>query len=265
MTLPLDDKLIAQAEDDVARAEEELRQAIAEADADAADVAFTLHELRARAGDDSTLAVVGEALAKVRLPTLPLTAHEARVLEARADAVRARQWVVGAMHEDLERFRLELGDVVLAAERARDELQRRSERPRISPTRRFERIRAVTTDQVLAARPEPSPRRQRPRARLDAAIDLHSDSNFFVGATENISDGGVFVATDKILDEGAEVDLVFTLPGGFEVRGRGLVRWHRAAAPGVEPGVGVQFVDLSGAVEDAVENFIALRRPLASP
>lgn len=266
----LTERDIEQAEQQASQAEAALRALIAEHEADAAEVAYTLRELRMRVEEEIRREARGleelfEKLKVASAPTVPTERHDARVLEARADAVRARTWVVAAMHDDLKRFTFELGDAVTLADEAREALQRVAETPRLNMTRRFERIRAVTADLVLerAAARLPKPRRQQPRVRLETAIDLHSDSNFFRGTSENISDGGVFVATSENIPVGTEVDLAFTLPDGVEIRGRGQVRWHRAEGEeGGGVGLGVQFVNLSGAAHDAVQNFLGLREPM---
>ncbi|MFO0744336.1 MAG: TIGR02266 family protein [Myxococcota bacterium] len=268
----LTDQEIVQAEEQASRAEAELREAITESEADAAEVAYTLRELRMRVEEEirrglPNLEGVLDDLNRASAPVVPLDRHHARLIEARADAVRARMWVVAGMQDDLKRFGFELADAVQTAEAAREALQKSVETPRVNMTRRFERIRAVTADLIAKQRiaNPPTPRRQRPRVRLQAAIDLHSASNFFRGFSENISDGGVFIATEEQLPVGTEVDIAFTLPDGVEIRGRGVVRWARGAGPDSAAGLGVQFINLSGAASDAVQNFLTMREPLFHP
>src|SRR5579864_7014891 len=67
--------------------------------------------------------------------------------------------------------------------------------------------------------------------------------------TENLSDGGTFVATNRQLPLGTEVHLVLSFPGLLEpIAIAGTVRWHRGAfateASGdivAEPGAGIEF------------------------
>jgi len=266
----IDEADIDVAEQQAAQAEAALAEAIAEAQADGAEVARTLADLRARLGGHFKRGVVGldalnDELEHLATPTVPLDRHETRVREARADAVRARMWVVAAMRDDLKRFGFELGDAVQLADRVRDALDRmRGER--VDSTRRFERIRTSTAEMVAVDRQaRPISRRRLPRIRLDADIDLHSISNFFIGHSENISDGGVFVATDREVAIGTEVELAFTLPDGVEIRGRGQVRWARPTAAGAVAGLGVQFIELTGAAQDAVQNFVRMRSPIVRP
>jgi len=268
-TRDLNESEIEKAEAQATHAEAELGALISEAEDDAKEVAATLSELRlrleevVRGGGATGLDEVLDEARHVAAPVVPLDRHRSRVLEARADAMRARLWVVSAMKDDLKRFSLELADAVRTAETVRVALDRHAEAPRLSVTRRFERIRAVTADLTSRVESiESHPRRLLPRVRLETAIDMHSTSNFFNGFSENISDGGVFVATDLDLPGDTEVELAFTLPDGVEIRGRGKVRWVRKAGPDVPGGVGVQFLNLSGAARDAVQNFLAMREPL---
>jgi uncharacterized protein (TIGR02266 family) len=111
----------------------------------------------------------------------------------------------------------------------------------------------------------PPPRRQSPRVRMQAAIDLSSDDNFFNGFSSNISDGGLFVATVNLLPLGTDVDLAFTLPSGERIEAKGTVQWVREVndkLPDAFPGMGVAFKDLSAQAQDAINGFVAQREPL---
>jgi len=256
-------------EEEARVAENELAHEIAEAQSDAIEVGGALREVRMRleeeqlrgaAGLDSVLASLRRAVP----PVVPLEHHRARALETRADALRARIWIVSAMRDDLKRFTFELGDCIKLSDEARDALTRLAEQPRINLRPRLERIRAVTSDLAIRSGSEvvTNPRRLKPRIRLETAIDLHSQSNFFTGYTENISDGGLFLATDDPFVEGTEVDLAFTLPGGVEVRARGAVRWVRDEGDGLSRGVGVAFTYLSPSAHEAIQSFLLKREPI---
>jgi uncharacterized protein (TIGR02266 family) len=111
----------------------------------------------------------------------------------------------------------------------------------------------------------PATKRQSPRVKMQAAVDFHSDNNFFNGFSANISDGGLFVATVNLLPLGTEVDLSFTLPSGQKVEARGVVRWVREVndkLPDAFPGLGVQFSALAPHAQAAIDQFLAQRDPL---
>lgn len=103
------------------------------------------------------------------------------------------------------------------------------------------------------------------RVRVQVGVDLNTRTNFFVGTSLNLSEGGLFVATRAEIAVGTEVDLGFTLPTGTTVQVKGVVRWRRAPderMPLVTAGLGVQFVGLSEDGIAQVRQFIAQRDPL---
>src|SRR5687768_12519539 len=76
----------------------------------------------------------------------------------------------------------------------------------------------------------PSKERGVPRfeARLVASIEL--DEGSYVGFTENLSQAGVFVATQAPQKVGAMVNLLIALPDLGLVRAQGIVRWIRRSS-----------------------------------
>ncbi len=128
---------------------------------------------------------------------------------------------------------------------------------------------AIATGLEEAARPEKSnkydPHRRARRVTLQANVDLYSDTNFYTGFSSDLSDGGIFVATCNILDEGTEVDIAFTLPGNCRIEARGIVRWLREfndQHPDVAPGMGIEFVEMPDDSRHAVHAFTSKREPI---
>ncbi len=104
-----------------------------------------------------------------------------------------------------------------------------------------------------------------PRVRMQATIDFSSENNFYAGFSTNISEGGVFVATVKLVPIGTEVDLAFSLPTGEKIETRGVVRWLREVndkRPDAMPGIGIEFVGLPPAAEASVKRFVTSRDPM---
>lgn len=96
-------------------------------------------------------------------------------------------------------------------------------------------------------------------------VDESSDSNFYWGLTNDISEGGLFVATVALMDPGSEITLAFTLPdGGDPIEVTGIVRWVRDFDGGRDapPGYGVQFNDLPAAARDRISAFVRRRDPV---
>jgi uncharacterized protein (TIGR02266 family) len=95
------------------------------------------------------------------------------------------------------------------------------------------------------------------RIVLRAQVSIKSQTNFFMGFSEDISEGGVFISTECAPNIGEEIEVnVPTLSGGEEVV-VGIVRWHRAQGDGTITGCGVQFQNLSSGARKAIQEMIA--------
>jgi uncharacterized protein (TIGR02266 family) len=105
------------------------------------------------------------------------------------------------------------------------------------------------------------------RFDLEVKVDLESDHNFYTGLTQNISSGGVFIATSAIRKIGDRITLKFSLPGTNETLAvETEVRWIRenSALHKVEgaTGMGVRFVNLSPAAAAMIQKFVESRDSL---
>jgi uncharacterized protein (TIGR02266 family) len=105
------------------------------------------------------------------------------------------------------------------------------------------------------------------RFDLEVKVDLESDHNFYTGLTQNISSGGVFIATNAIRKIGDRITLKFSLPGTNETLAvETEVRWIRenSALHKVEgaTGMGVRFVNLSPAAASMIQKFVESRDSL---
>ncbi len=114
-----------------------------------------------------------------------------------------------------------------------------------------------------------SERRVMTRVPWEARVELDSPTNFFVGFSGDISEGGLFVATwDHIPEIGALIDLRFSLPDGTKIDCRGEVRWQRVMrddTPDVWPGFGVAFHGLVDPTKTAIHRFVTGREPMFHP
>jgi uncharacterized protein (TIGR02266 family) len=129
-------------------------------------------------------------------------------------------------------------------------------------------MRKVSTAQpeevATAPESEGSHRREHKRHTVDLDVSLGSDHNFYSGFAENLSCGGVFVATHQIRPVGENVEVCIHLPDGSEVRAAGEVRWVRLFNPESDqpPGMGLRFSDLDVPSNQAIERFLREREPL---
>jgi uncharacterized protein (TIGR02266 family) len=102
------------------------------------------------------------------------------------------------------------------------------------------------------------------RSALGVEISLGSDHNFFVGLAENVSAGGVFIATHEAHAIGSELELELKLPERQQpIRARGKVCWVRPydAANDAPAGVGIRFSKLAPGDVSSIEAFIEQREP----
>lgn len=88
--------------------------------------------------------------------------------------------------------------------------------------------------------------RAHPRVRLVTQVEATS-----IGHTENISEGGILVATRETFTAGTEVTVRFTIPGGFHIESQGVVV-H--AEPGQK--MGIQFASLRDDQRKAIGEFV---------
>ena len=113
--------------------------------------------------------------------------------------------------------------------------------------------------------PPESVRREHQRFSVDLEVSLGSEHNFYAGLAENLSAGGVFIATHQLQKVGSKIDLSLRMPDSEEVWTLvGVVRWVRIfnEHSDTPPGLGIQFAELPKGASDAITKFLAQREPL---
>lgn len=136
-----------------------------------------------------------------------------------------------------------------------------------------ERSPATTPSSVPPPRPdvrveriaETHEQRKNPRYAVELEVGLGSDHNFYHGLSENMSEGGIFIATHRTYSKGDHIELTIGLPTEPDpVAVTGEIRWVReySETSDVPPGIGVAFTDLSEAAEEAIRRFLQARAPL---
>lgn len=121
----------------------------------------------------------------------------------------------------------------------------------------------------LAATPTGAEAQQRKAERHDVevAVDFDSDSNFYAGLTQNISAGGLFIATHRIKKVGERVHLKFSLPGTAKpIECETEVRWIRENSSLLRTdsatGMGVRFIDMAPSDAEIIQKFLESRESL---
>lgn len=109
-------------------------------------------------------------------------------------------------------------------------------------------------------------RDNRPREDIEVNIGATTESNFFVGFSGEIAEGGVFAATYNIFPRGTLIRVLVTLPGGFERHVNGFVRFVRDPMDMTNdetvPGMGVQFESLEADARELILRFVRKRPPM---
>lgn len=104
--------------------------------------------------------------------------------------------------------------------------------------------------------------RAKRRAVVDIEVGFESESNFYVGFTEELSATGVFVATYAAKPIDSRVELAITLPDGETLRVPAIVKWTRDATEDSWPGLGMEFERVSPEDETRIAKFLSLREPI---
>lgn len=105
-------------------------------------------------------------------------------------------------------------------------------------------------------------RRWGPRAQFDIKVGVASAHRMFVGLVDNISSGGLFIATDQELTKGDKIEVKFTIPGsdhGFDKKAE--VMWIRPYSElgsdrNAAAGAGVRLLELTDDEKQLLNGFI---------
>ncbi len=104
------------------------------------------------------------------------------------------------------------------------------------------------------------------RFPLKVEVGYATDHNFYTGFMENLSSGGLFIATHQPTSIGEVMEVSFSVPGiPGSCNAVCQVTWTRAYDASNEdmiPGMGLKFVQLDPKVRAAVELFIKHREPI---
>ncbi|MEP7049130.1 MAG: TIGR02266 family protein [Pseudomonadota bacterium] len=108
-------------------------------------------------------------------------------------------------------------------------------------------------------------RREHDRYSVDLEVNVQSEHNLYAGLAENISAGGLFIATHELQKVGSKIELSLRMPDSdesFNITGE--VRWLRLynEQSDTSPGLGIRFLDLPPGAAAAIDRFLAQRDPL---
>lgn len=125
-------------------------------------------------------------------------------------------------------------------------------------------LRDEATIRSVIPQADPEHRREHSRFHVDLDVTVGSDHNFYAGFAENLSAGGVFIATHKLKPVGSKIELTINLPDSIQVHAEGEVRWIRVfnEHSDTPPGMGVKFHGLAPAAVALIQGFLSRRDPL---
>jgi type IV pilus assembly protein PilZ len=87
-------------------------------------------------------------------------------------------------------------------------------------------------------------KRRLPRHPIRLDVNYRCGDTYLFSRSSNLSEMGIFLTTPTPLARGTRIELSFADPGAAEpIRVVGEVVWTLHAAQGVEPGMGVRFID----------------------
>ena len=96
---------------------------------------------------------------------------------------------------------------------------------------------------------------------FEIEVSMQSEHNFFTGIANNISEGGIFIATLAPPPVGSEIGFELVV-GGERFLVMGTVLWVRselAAEPGLPAGCGVKWGHIEDGMVEAIQRFVQLR------
>jgi type IV pilus assembly protein PilZ len=103
-------------------------------------------------------------------------------------------------------------------------------------------------------------RRVHTRVTVDIEVDYKSADNFLFAYITDISAMGIFIRTNAPEPPGTKLNLSFAPAGGPRLNLEGRVMWVNPFRPGsydnINPGMGVQFVDLNPEQREQIVNLV---------
>lgn len=110
-----------------------------------------------------------------------------------------------------------------------------------------------------------SPTQEPHNVNVNTILSMNTDHQFFTGFSEDIQEGGIFVATFEPKEKDEQVIVNFKLPGNIPITARGVVqfvRLYNPMTPDVAPGMGVKFTNLMASDKKAIESYLKSRSPM---
>jgi len=101
--------------------------------------------------------------------------------------------------------------------------------------------------------------RKTPRTPIAIQVNYHAVDNFLRDFADDLSTGGMFIATQEPAEPGTQLILEFMLPGyNYPIRVKAEVMWSRTKLTSTDQirGMGVKFIDLSASAKDKINAIV---------
>lgn len=111
----------------------------------------------------------------------------------------------------------------------------------------------------MTDRDPPDDQRQHPRYRVEIRVDWSTGQMFLSDVVSDISQGGVFLRSDRTLPLHEDIELVLWIPDGNPVRATGRVVWSHDVPRGaghVVHGAGLQFAEIHPADRALLHDYL---------
>ncbi len=109
---------------------------------------------------------------------------------------------------------------------------------------------------VTKIQAETSERRLENRYQIEMRVSIGDLHPFYLGQSQDLSSGGLFLATQSMLPIGSDIHLTLWLPDNSTLQAHGRVRWQRPARGEDPAGVGIAFVRLSENAKQRIQKII---------
>lgn len=186
-------------------------------------------------------------------------------LRTLADLCRAHRAMLRAGLDELPDVLLAAADAIEIALRAHESIDEADARDSIGRLWTLfvpEYTRVTSTGSFPALALVAANQRAKRRTVVDLEVGFESESNFYVGFTEDMTATGVFVATYSPKPIGSRVAIAITLPDGGTMHVPAVVKWLREPSADTWPGMGMKFERVSPEDETRIAKFLSLREPI---
>ncbi len=99
-------------------------------------------------------------------------------------------------------------------------------------------------------------RRKNPRIPTQFEVNVVNDDDYVISLSKDISADGMFIATSNPPPVGTTQTLIFSIGDLQQISVKAMVMWIHPQNNGRDQGMGVQFIDVSDELKDAILHIV---------